>query len=69
MADLVLFEHGLRALNRCAPIFGGGHWQLVLNPGQLVLYVPIELEQQVPRLQGLLSQLQGIGKVIVSEMY
>lgn len=65
--DLVLFEHGLCALNRRATIFGGGHGQLVLNPGQLVLYVPIELEEQVPRLQGLLPQLQRIGQVIVSE--
>lgn len=63
--DLVPVEQLLGAAQRDPPVPGGDVRQSFAQPGHLLLQVSVELEQNLPGLQGVPSALQGLCQTVV----
>lgn len=63
--DLVCVEQLLAAAQRAAQVSAGPGEPPAAQPGHLLLQVSVELEQELPGLQGLPAALQLLTKVLV----
>lgn len=64
---LVLVEQLLGAAQGVSPVFSGDGGQSVAQPGHFLLQVSVELEQNLPGLQGFPATLQGLRQTVVSD--
>lgn len=64
---LVFVEQLLGAAQRAPPLFSSDGGQSVPQPGHLLLLISVELEQNLPGLQGFPATLQGLRQAVVPE--
>lgn len=64
---LVLVEQLLAVAQGAPPVFSSYGAQSVTQPGHLLLQVPVELEQNLPSLQGFPAPQQGLQQAVVPE--
>lgn len=60
-------EQLLGAAQGAPPVFGSDGGQSVAQPGRLLLQVSVELEQNLPGLQGFPPTLQGLRQTVVPD--